>query len=199
MICRQASPVISSGRRGKKQTSKLSPLQSTLFLTRIHTESIENEKNMKEQWKKIERLKIIGGLVHKWLTNDSRHTHDNAWHLHAMALRKHLCQSSVCMVSHSSTALTTIDLWQRHFWMSCVKISGLRQKKAPIGNPALFYATPIYPGIVLYIYHWGSWHYLTCLCFFGRDLFELVLDFFHFPQMFFLNFHPRQASMQVNM
>ena len=50
-----------------------------------------------------------------------------------------LCQSSVCMVSHSSTALTTIDLWQRHFWMSCVKnSSGLRQKKTPFGNPALF-------------------------------------------------------------
>ena len=57
-----------------------------------------------------------------------------------------LCQSSVCMVSHSSTALTTIDLWQRHFWMSCVTMSGLRlKKKTPFGNPALFfkYATPI--------------------------------------------------------
>ena len=54
-------------------------------------------------------------------------------------LRPPLCQSSVCMVSHSSTALTTIDLWQRHFWMSCVKnSSGLRQKKTPFGNPALF-------------------------------------------------------------
>ena len=50
-----------------------------------------------------------------------------------------LCQSSVCMVSHSSTALTTIDLWQRHFWMSCVKISGLRQKKNAVWESGTFF------------------------------------------------------------
>ena len=63
-----------------------------------------------------------------------------------------LCQSSVCMVSHNSTALTTIDLWQRHFWMSCVKISGYVKRKTPFGNPALFfwYATPIQ--VYIYIY-----------------------------------------------
>ena len=67
-------------------------------------------------------------------------------------LGPHLCQSSVCMVSHSSTALTTIDLWQRHFWMSCVKFSGLRQKKTPFGNPALFFVRNTYLGMYIYIY-----------------------------------------------
>ena len=57
----------------------------------------------------------------------------------ARVLGPPLCQSSVCMVNHSSTALTTIDLWQPHFWMSCVKISGLRQKRNAVWESGTFF------------------------------------------------------------
>ena len=40
-----------------------------------------------------------------------------------------LCQWSVRMVSHSSKALTNTFLWQRHFWMSCVKFPGYVRKQ----------------------------------------------------------------------
>ena len=73
----------------------------------------------------------------------------------ARVLGPPLCQSSVCMVNHSSTALTTIDLWQPHFWMSCVKISGLRQKRNAVWESGTFFVRNTYLGIY-YTY--------MCLC-----------------------------------
>ena len=49
-----------------------------------------------------------------------------------------LCQSRVQMVSHSSKAPTNTFLWQRHFCMSCIKISGLRQKKNAVWDSSTF-------------------------------------------------------------
>ena len=63
----------------------------------------------------------------------------------ARVLGPPLCQSSVCMVSHSSTALTTIDLWQPHFWMSCCQnFRATSKKKRRLGIRHFFCTqTPI--------------------------------------------------------
>ena len=59
-------------------------------------------------------------------------------------LRPPLCQSSVCMVSHSSTALTTIDLWQRHSWIVLRQnFRATSKENAVVESGTFLHATPI--------------------------------------------------------
>ena len=57
-----------------------------------------------------------------------------------------LCQSlsSVCMVSHSSTALTTIDLWQRHSWIVLRQNFRATSKENAVVESGTFFARNTY-------------------------------------------------------
>ena len=59
-----------------------------------------------------------------------------------------------------STALTTIDLWQRHCWMSCVKISGLRKQKNAVWESGTFFCTQRLSRYTYIIYIYNSYIYI---------------------------------------